>query len=325
MNAPSVQAPVPRSIATGTFHLKLATRMAGLCPTFDPSGHTIVFTHVPKTGGTTLDHILKAVAAVRRKKRARLRIPRGAPLPEHHNQELLNLVQTADDQVPDSDYLSGHFPFGIHRQLTRPCLYVTLLRDPVARLVSNFRFGLSRNRWSHDTPVSALIERGRLIDNVQTRQIAGISNRDVPCTPKTLANAIDNIQLHYAVVGLTERFDETLKTLITLLGWPDIAYSDLQVSRVPIEPEFESKVRDAAQRYFAFDLELYAAASARATPWNARIFEGTVTGNARQDTVLVTSSMVRVYGRKFCVVPRPIFDTQFISNVQQRGGEVVFV
>jgi hypothetical protein len=285
----------------------------------------IVFTHVPKTGGTTLDHILIAVAAVQRKKRVRLRIPRGAPLPEHHNQELLDLHQIPDDRLADSDYLSGHFPFGIHRRLARPCLYVTLLRDPVARLLSNFRFGLSRNRWSHDTPVSTLIERGRLIDNIQTRQMAGIASREIPCTAKTLASAIDNIRSHYAVVGVTERFDETLKALITWLGWPDIAYSDSQVSRVPILPELEAKVRDAAQRYFAFDMELYAAASARPTPWNDRLIEGTVMGSARQDAVLVTSPMISFNGRKFGVVPKATFDTQIVPDLQRRGGKVVFV
>src|SRR5206468_1396750 len=97
----------------------------------------------------------------------------------------------------------------------------------------NVRFGLDRRTWSRDTPVESLVKHGRLIDNMQTRQIAGIADRDVPCTAKMLAIAIENLRSHYAVVGATERFDDALKTLITLLGWPDIAYSDRQVSIAP--------------------------------------------------------------------------------------------
>jgi hypothetical protein len=72
-------------------------------------------------------------------------------------------------------------------------------------------------------------------------------------------------------------------------------------------------------------MELYAAASARPTPWNDRLIEGTVMGSARQDAVLVTSPMISFNGRKFGVVPKATFDTQIVPDLQRRGGKVVFV
>jgi hypothetical protein len=283
----------------------------------------VVFTHVPKTGGTTLDHILVAVAEVQRKRFRRLRFSRGACSPEEHNQELLDFHRLSEDQFAPCDYLSGHFPFGVHRRVAQPCLYVTLLRDPVTRLLSNVRFGLDRIRWSRDTPVDALIQNGRLIDNVQTRQIAGVFDRDTPCTAQTLANACENLRSHYAVVGVTERFDETLKALITLLGWPDIAYSDRQVSRAMIDPKLEANVREAAERHFAFDMELHAYASARPTSWSQGIFEGIETGSERQHAVLVTSPRVRFGNQHFALLPATVFDDQICPVLQEQGGEVL--
>jgi len=265
-------------------------------------------------------------ASIGGKRACRPRARRERPLdPAQQNQELVHLDEIADDQLSACDYVIGHFPFGIHARLPRPSLYITLLRDPVARLLSNFRFGLDRQKWPRDMPVATLVEQGRLIDNMQTRQIAGIADRHVPCTSAMLSTAIENLRSRYAVVGVTERFDETLRTLITLLGWPDIAYSDRQVSRAASDPELESNARSAAERYFGFDMELHTYASMRPTPWNPGILEGTVTGGTRQDTVLVTSPMVSFGGRPFALVPSAAFDSQICATVRQKGGEVLLV
>jgi hypothetical protein len=329
---------------TPPIRITLATRYSGLRPSIGSSPHTVVFTHVPKTGGTTLDHIMAAVAAALHKQASRIRSPRRGvlaraerdqrllnfdPLSDErlviHDHQSGNLKPLSDDQLETHDYLSGHFPFGIHRRLPRPVVYVTLLRDPFARLLSQVRFGVDHRKWPRDASVDALIEQGRLVDNLQTRQIAGIADRGTPCTAATLATAIENLRSHYAVVGTTERFDETLKALITLLGWPDIAYSNRQVSVSPSDPGLESKVRFAAERYFGLDMELYATAVARPTPWREDIFEGTASGSARQDTVLLTSPLVTYNSRPASLLPAAVFDGQICPIVRQRGGEVVIV
>jgi hypothetical protein len=305
--------------------LKVATRIGGMTPTTDLHGQMIVFTHVGKTGGTTLDHIIRAATSVAGMKVCRPRPFRAGMDPSQRIQELLHFDQIDFDQISVCDYVSGHFPFGIHTRLSRPSLYVTLLRDPVMRLLSNIRFGLDRGKWPRDVSVAALVEQGRLIDNMQTRQLAGVADRTSPCTGKTLALALENLRSHYAVVGVTERFDDTVKSLITLFGWPDIAYSDLQVSRAPSDHTLESKVRDAAERYFAFDMELHAYASARPTPWSSGILKGATTGNTRQDSILVTSPMIMRDGRPIGLVSRKEFDTRVCLAVQRQGGEILLV
>lgn len=306
--------------------LTLATRFSGLTSRIDIARHTLVFTHIPKTGGTTLDHIVRAVSAVLRKQGKRLRFARDGAVPrKERNQQLLNLDSLSDEELASYDYLSGHFPFGIHRRLPRPALYVALLRDPVTRLLSQVRFGLDHSKWPRDTSVTALIEQGRLIDNLQTRQIAGIADRDMPCTTATLATALENLRSHYAVVGITERFDAMLKTLITLMAWPDIAYSNRQISVAASDPELEARVRLAAERHFALDMELYAAALARPAPWSQDVLGGTMTGNARQNHVLVASPLISFDDRPFALLPAAYFDARVCPDIRRQGGDVQIV
>jgi len=129
--------------------LKVATRLAGLVPNIDPSTRTVVFTHVPKTGGMTLDHIMMAAATVAGKRWRRLPMTAQRSMPRHERRQMfLDFEQFPQDELADCDYVTGHMPFGIHRRLPRPSLYIVLLRDPVARLLSNFRFGIDRGKQS---------------------------------------------------------------------------------------------------------------------------------------------------------------------------------
>jgi len=306
--------------------LKVATRLAGVAPNIDIPRRTIVFTHVPKTGGMTLDHIMMAAAAVHGKRWRRLPMTDQLSIPRPQRKQMfLDFEQFSEDQLASYDYITGHMPFGIHRRLPRPSLYIVLLRDPVARLLSDFRFGIDRAKWTRHTSLEALFKEGKFADNLQTRQISGLGDTSAPCTDATLALARENLRSNYAVVGLTERFDDLLKTLITLLGWPDVVYSDWQVSRAPSDPELEASVREAAERHCSFDLELYEAARAREMPWSPDLFEGTVKGSTRQANVLLTSPIVNFNSRPFTLLSAGFFDDRLCPAVRQRGGEVVFV
>jgi len=323
-----MQRDTDRSEEAGTApsRLKVATRFAGVSPNIDPSGRVVIFTHVPKTGGTTLDHIFAAAAAVTGKRKRRLRMKSAAASPRHaRDQHLLNFATVPQQELADADYLTGHFQFGIHQRLQRPFLYVTLLRDPVSRLLSNIRFGIDHGKWSRDTPIESIFGAGRLIENIQTRQLAGIADRNTPCTEETLALARGNLRRHYAVTGVTERFDETLRTLITLLGWPDIAYTDRQVSATAADPELESRVLIAAEKFSRFDKELYADVVSMPVPWAHGIMEGTPTGTARQRNVLVTSPQFQANNRPLSLLPYSLFDAHIRPKVARQGGEVIFV
>lgn len=285
----------------------------------------MIFTHVPKTGGTTLDHIFAAVAAATGRTARRLTMAHLADRPRsERNQRILDFATTPDlDRA--ADYLTGHFQFGLHRLLDRPSCYVTIMRSPAARLLSNLRFGIDRGMLPPGATIETVFATNRFLDNIQTRQLAGVADRDVPCTRETLETARENLRRHYAVVGITERFDEALKALITLLGWPDIAYTDRQVSRTRIDPAREAEAAAAVERHFAYDLELYREVAARPVPWSPDFMTGEVAGSARQDAVLVTSPVIKRGNKPFALISRTEFDLRLCPALKQAGGEVVFV
>lgn len=304
-------------------HLKLVTRHAGLVPRIDTAAHTVIFTHIPKTAGTTLDHIMHAAAAARGAVARRVVDAFYAPLPgTAGGKALAHFEALGRDQLATIDYLTGHLPYGVHARIPRACLYVTLLRNPAAQLLSHFLFGVRRGRWTRETAVEELMQTRRLIDNPQTRQIAGMGDRHAECTPATLAAALANLQSAYAIVGITERFDEVLKALITLLRWPDVAYSRYQVARPFVDEEVSERIAAAAERYCEFDRALYDAAAGRPMPWSAGQFEGVAAGSERQRSVLVVSPLIRFQGRPYGLLNPPQFDNILCRDIMRRGGSI---
>jgi hypothetical protein len=311
---------------SGAGLVKCVSAPSGLVPRVDDAGgHVVIFTHVQKAAGTTLDRIMGAAASVlgRTHRRASGGIYGqvfGAGKPE----ALASLAQLSDEDLSGCDYLTGHLPYGVHERFARPPLYVVLLRHPVARLVSQFRFGAQRDLWPRDTRMEELFSTRRLIDNTQTRQIAGLIDRDAPCGDATLEAALGILESRYALAGVTERFDESLEGLIALLGWPDIAYGDRQVTGEPLDPAVAAEAEEVADRHCRLDRLLYEHAAARPFPWSADILQGSPMGAARQAGVLLVAPQVTLNGKGAAYLPAATFDGEVADALRARGVRIVY-
>lgn len=190
----------------------------------------LIFVHVPKAGGTTLHTILArqyAPAATYR-------------LDIQHPGELQRFLELPPEARARIRCLRGHLPFGLHTQLPRPPHYITLLRDPVERFLSQYRhclrapenaarlgFPPERSR-SLEAYLDLEIERRGL--NFQTRFLCGAFDRTHPEAPypplpaDALARACDHLDRHILLAGPVDRFDEFLVLAQRLLGWRRLAY-----------------------------------------------------------------------------------------------------
>jgi len=304
--------------------LKYVSPYQALVPRDDLSGQVLIFTHIPKSAGTSLDHVLAAMAAVRglRFKRA-MGTLYGIFLGKGKGEAATDFAQMQNDAREQLDIISGHLPFGAHHRLTRPAFYATILREPVARLVSHFRFGVRREGWPASEPFDDLFRQGHMIDNLQTRQLAGMSDPTLPCTAAVLDQAISNLQDRYGIVGTTDAFDSVLKALIALFRWPDVAYSDRQVGQPePYDEGLHARAVAAVERYFAYDRELYTRVQARQAPWRTDLFEGAAEGSRRQNQVLVASPLLRE--QPFTLMPSNVFDESLCPPLRQGGIELRF-
>ncbi len=302
--------------------LKYVTLDARLTPRTTLDGQTIVFTHVPKAAGITLDHIMeaatKAGGLVRRRAMGTIY---GQYLGAGKREASRDFDELDAAALARVDYLTGHLPFGVHDRIGRPAFYVTLLREPAARLLSHFRFGVQRGGWLADADVNALIAQRRIADNAQTRQIAGMADASELCTAATFETALLNLRTRYGVVGVAERFDETLRALIALLGWPDIAYTDKQSTTAVIGPAAEARVAAAARRHFAWDERLHAYAAGLARPWAAGLLEPRTGSPPARDRVLLVSPAIRVGGRTMSLLGAADF-AALRAGLVERGVEV---
>lgn len=69
------------------------------------------------------------------------------------------------------------------------------------------------------------------MDNSQTRALSGdLSTPFGACSERMLEEAKRNLEEHFAVVGLTERFDETLVLLHRTFGWSRLHYVRVNVA-----------------------------------------------------------------------------------------------
>jgi hypothetical protein len=220
------------------------------------SDETIIFLHIGKTAGSTMRQILK-----RQFRSSQTMTVRARRRPREETLADFALLPEADRLRPR--LIMGHTVFGLHEHVPRPCRYVTMVRDPVRLAVSQHRYVLRTPGHRHHEVAQGMsleeyVESGLALemDNSQMRAIAGdIGTPFGGCTPEMLEIAKRNLAGHFAWVGVTERFDESVVLLGHTFGWRDVRYVSANVARGGAPPT--DAELDLVRRANHLDLELY--------------------------------------------------------------------
>lgn len=204
-----------------------------------------MFLHIPKTAGMTL----RAVIRRNYPPRTVWEVTRGTELvlpPEERRR-----VQA----------IAGHIPFGAHRALEPPVDSITVLRQPIERLVSMYYY-IRRRGPEHPL---ARYATGSLADfadsdyselhDDMTRQLSGLPGKP---DARTLAVAKHNLLHELAAFGTDDRFDESLLLFQRALGWRTIRYHRENVTaRRPPLAAVDVAARRMLERNNRLDLELW--------------------------------------------------------------------
>ena len=151
----------------------------------------------------------------------------------------------------------GHFRFGLHQYVTSPWTYVTLLRHPVERIISLYYHLKLEDHLS----LAEFVESDSYIevDNDQTRRLYGAEQGPFRRTNAILNKAKQNLRRYFSVVGITERFDETLLLVKRTFGWnKELLYFLKNVNRRrPSTVSLSTRTLDAIRARNQLDFELY--------------------------------------------------------------------
>lgn len=218
----------------------------------------IVFYHLPKSAGTTLNRIL----------RHNYRPDEMAESGPNMQEFLADLMSWPAERLAAIRFLQGHFPFGVHERLPQPARWFTILRDPVDRVLSQYYhikrdpdYFLHHHIHEQDMSLPQFLDSGipLLLNDGQVRLMSGVySGANMgEVTEDMLATAIANLR-SCAVVGLTEEFDLSLVLLQRAFGWRFIGYRPVNVGHNRPPPEAVSAETIAAiRRYNRLDAILY--------------------------------------------------------------------
>jgi len=172
----------------------------------------LVFIHISKTGGNTVNHILRSSYGL-----CHCQVPEEDPPFSTHDLQRLRRV------YPNLKSIGGHGVRGYVelQENGTEFRYFTFMRHPLKRHASYFQFKV-QGQGLKDVFEEWVVQR-EWPRNRQTKSIAGVAD---------VAEAIRIIQAKNIFVGLTERFDESMVLLKALMANDlNISYRRVNVAR----------------------------------------------------------------------------------------------
>lgn len=218
----------------------------------------LLFVHIPKTAGTSFLSILNKTFSHERV----FHVAGGSErLASSYYRQTGNILSTLEDVIIDNcDLIYGHMPFLNNSRFSK-FSPITFLRDPVRRVVSDFRYTVStpKNPLFHivrNMSLSDYVSRNSdlHLDNLQVRLISGKTSGDIGIMD--VEKAFENLKSRFSFFGFTERFAHSLVMFRDLMGMEKILIPRLNVTKGD-KPDFGSGEIEAVKSYNRWDIELY--------------------------------------------------------------------
>jgi hypothetical protein len=223
---------------------------------------TVFFLHIPKCAGSTLS--FEIIKNQYKSGKYVFFYDQGYPVMV----DRLKGMSRAEQRKIEC--IAGHFFFGIQEYyIARPVTFITILRDPIERVISHYYFVLRSNtHYLHKAVTQnnltlkeyVVNKLSTELNNGQARILAGLE-WNVPygeCPQALLDKAKENLETHFIAVGLTEKFDEFLRLLNHKLGWDTHVQKKQNVGKNRLKrADIDNETLAIIEKYNQLDIQLY--------------------------------------------------------------------
>jgi len=218
----------------------------------------LLFLHLPKTGGISL----RSVIFSNYPPSVIYQIEPSSPV-----RSIRYLKSLPKKDLARLRVITGHTLWGVHGILPQSFVYLTMLREPVERVLSLYSYvrsspthRLYKEANALDISLQDFLRWDKVrheVENQQTKLLAGRWGGHVKCTAELLEAAKSHLE-KYMVVGLTERFADSLSLFAQVFGWQNVSVVRANVTskRLRREDTDENTLQFIAELNRC-DLELY--------------------------------------------------------------------
>ncbi len=175
--------------------------------------------------------------------------------------------QVASNQLSDNvEIIHGHFPFDWHQLTQKQCKYITFLRDPKSRILSDYQYNKKAPHGHHhkeaaNSTLEEYLANKSLwdIDNGLVRFISGDTETPIgQLTELSYNKAIENINNHFLFIGFSEHFDDSLLLAQQKLGWKKLYYKSINKTPNKKKITISPKEKELLKQRIYWDEKLYA-------------------------------------------------------------------